>query len=54
MKEKRKNKRCIAQVLPKNPAILVQPLAAEQEVFWSLFDTTATERTICFAYPEKI
>jgi hypothetical protein len=38
MKKERKSEVCIAQVLPENPAILVQPLAAEQKVFWSLYD----------------
>jgi hypothetical protein len=47
MKEKRKSKRCIAQILPEYPAVLVQPLAAEQDLFLGLFGTTATEGTVC-------
>ena len=54
MEEKRESERCIAQILPQYSAVLVQPLAAEEKVFWCLFDATATKSTVCFANPEEV
>ena len=52
VKQKRKSERYISELLSQYSAILVQPLAAEKKVVWGLFDTTAAERTVCFANAE--
>jgi hypothetical protein len=35
-------------------AAFVQPPTTEEEVFWCLFGSTATVRTVCFAYTEEV
>jgi hypothetical protein len=44
----------IIEILAQDSAVFVQPLTAEEEVFWGLFGSTATVRTVCFAYPEEV
>ena len=52
MEQQRKGKPCIAKFIAQYPAVLVQPFAAEEKVFWGLLGSTATAWAVCFANAE--
>jgi hypothetical protein len=41
------------EVLAQNPAVMVQPFAAEEKVVWGLLGSTAAAGAVCFAYAGK-
>jgi hypothetical protein len=54
VEEQWKGEPCIAEVLAQNPAVMVQPFAAEEKVVWGLLGSTATVGAVCFAYAEEV